>query len=62
MMEQEKMPHPGHDRHLCHLQYSGYMNQHFDDFKPLVKNPQYICRKCGRAAASETSLCQPEKL
>jgi len=60
-MEHEKMPHPGHEKHLCHLQYSGFMNQHFEEFKTLVMNPQFICRKCGRLANRAESLCQPEK-
>ena len=58
----ENMPHPGHEKHLCHLQYNGYMNQNFEDFKKLVINPQFICRKCGRAANQASSICQPEKL
>jgi len=61
-MELEQMPHPGHEKHLCHLQYNGFMNQHFEEFKQLVKNPQFICRKCGRAALHADNLCQPEKL
>ncbi len=28
----------------------------------LVKDPKYICRECGRAAANEGNLCYPEKI
>jgi hypothetical protein len=28
----------------------------------LVKDPSYFCKNCGRSAASEENLCQPEKL
>jgi hypothetical protein len=30
--------------------------------KVLIKDPKYVCRDCGRAAANEISLCVPEKL
>jgi hypothetical protein len=32
------------------------------ELRPLVKNAKYICRDCGRAAASEKNLCSPKKL
>jgi len=30
--------------------------------KALVKNPKFICKKCGRAAAKEENLCEPVPL
>jgi hypothetical protein len=30
--------------------------------KPLVKNAKFICRDCGRAAASAKNLRSPKKL
>jgi hypothetical protein len=32
------------------------------DYKEFVRNPKYICRICGRAAASEKNLCDPVAL
>jgi len=61
-MEQRTMPHPGHEKHLCQLQYSGFMNQNFKKFKELVRGARFICRKCGRAAAAAESLCEPDQL
>lgn len=61
-MAEVKMPHEGHEEHLCLLQNTGYLNTNLEDYKRLVKNPGYICKGCGRTAASEKSLCAPEKL
>lgn len=61
-MAKVKNPHPGHDKHLCYL-----ANMHFQwtnpkDFKSLVRNPKFMCKLCGRAAASDKNLCKPVKL
>lgn len=56
------MPHPAHEQHLCYLQNLGYVESNLDDYKELVRNPRYICKKCGRAAASEKNLCSADKL
>jgi len=57
-----KMPHPSHEGHLCLLQNVGYLKSNLEEYRKLVKDPQYICKGCGRAAASEKNLCTPEKL
>lgn len=61
-MAETKMPHPEHEQHLCYLQNIGYVQSNLEDYKKLVKNPQYVCKNCGRAAASSGNLCKPEKL
>jgi hypothetical protein len=61
-MKNPEMPHLKHDEHLCYLENMGYMKNYFNDFKDLVKNAEFICRKCGRSAVSRDSLCDPEKL
>jgi hypothetical protein len=61
-MAEPKMPHPAHEQHLCYLQNLGYVESNLEDYKKLVKNPQYVCKNCGRAAANEKNLCKPEKL
>jgi len=40
----------------------GTMKSHFEDYKKLVKNAQYVCKLCGRVAASDRNLCEAEKL
>ena len=71
MAKKEKMPHPGHDEHLCYLENIGYLRSQEllemgidrkDEFKKLVRKAKFICRKCGRAAAHQKNLCEPEKL
>lgn len=46
---------------LCKIKRSEY-----DDLLPkirkLVGNPQYICKKCLRAASEKKLLCKPDKL
>ena len=61
-MAEPKMPHPAHEQHLCYLQNLGYVESNLEDYKKLVKNPRFVCKNCGRAAADEKNLCKPDKL
>lgn len=61
-MAETKMPHPGHDKHLCYLVNLRYQESHTEDFKNMISQPQYYCQNCGRAAASAKNLCKPAKL
>ena len=61
-MAEAKMPHPEHDKHLCYLQNMGYVESNLEDYKTLVRSPNYVCGNCGRAAANEKNLCKPESL
>ena len=55
-------PHPGHEAHLCVAENIGFLKQHLESYKQFVRNPQYVCKKCGRAAARAENLCDPEPL
>lgn len=57
-----KLPHAGHDQHLCYLQNLGYVESNLEDYKTLVKDPKFVCKNCGRTAANEKNLCNPDKL
>jgi hypothetical protein len=57
-----KMPHEGHEEHLCFLHNVGFVRAQLEDYKKLVKNPRFVCRTCGRTAENEKNLCDPEKL
>jgi hypothetical protein len=61
-MAEIKMPHPDHEQHLCLLMNLDYICTNKDDYKNLVRNPNYVCLNCGRTAASDKSLCAPERL
>jgi hypothetical protein len=52
-------PHIDHEKHLCTLVAEG---MDLAEYRGLVRNPRYICRVCGRAAASEKNLCDPVPL
>ena len=51
----------GRENKLCELTKP---HNQFDLEKilPLVSDPQYVCRCCGRLANKEESLCNPIKL
>lgn len=53
-----RVPHEGHDQHLCELRNK--MTQ--DQYKCLIRDAQYFCQHCGRAATYSENLCFPEKI
>lgn len=57
-----KMPHPGHDKHLCFLDNIGYVKSNLETYKELVRHPKYVCKNCGRVADDDRNLCKPEQL
>ncbi|UCH01913.1 MAG: hypothetical protein JSV20_08825 [Candidatus Bathyarchaeota archaeon] len=50
----------GHKLHLCDMVERGEAS--LEQIKALIKNPQFICKKCGRVAAKLENLCEPESL
>ena len=61
-MAKVAQPHSGHTQHLCYLVNMGALGTSFPGYKKLVKNATWVCRSCGRSAASPRSLCNPKKL
>ncbi len=47
-----------HQGHLCVLT----SKQAFDKIQELVRDPQFVCFNCGRAAHSDKNLCNPMPL
>jgi hypothetical protein len=37
-------------------------NLDVEKLKPIVNNPKFICKACGRVANEEKHLCQPDPL
>jgi hypothetical protein len=61
-MAPAEMPHAGHEEHLCYLHNIGFVQTHFDEYKKLVSSGEFVCKNCGRVAASSKNLCAPVKL
>jgi isopentenyldiphosphate isomerase len=57
-----KMPHDWHEIHLCYLANIGYQQQNTDEYKSLVRHPNYMCKHCGRVAEDKKNLCTPVSL
>lgn len=61
-MDKDNLPHPGHDKHMCYLNNLRFQESNPDDYKKLIRNAEFFCQNCGRAAASSKNLCKPVKL
>jgi hypothetical protein len=61
-MAAPKMPHAGHNKHLCYLNNLGFQSTNPAEYKELVKEGKFVCAVCGRVAASSKNLCKPVKL
>ena len=61
-MGKASMPHAGHNKHLCYLNNLGFQMSNPKEYKELVKDGRFLCKICGRVAASEKSLCKPVAL
>jgi hypothetical protein len=71
MAAKPKMPHKGHEDHLCFLENIGYLEaqellemgvDRKEEYKRLVRKAGRVCTKCGRVAAKPENLCVPEGL
>ena len=51
-----------HEKHLCHLYGAGLHKNEPGQYAHLVKDPQFVCKSCGRVAAAKENLCEPVKL
>ncbi len=61
-MDFKKLPHSGHNKHLCYLSNMGFHGRKQKDYDSLLKDPKYVCRQCGRAAHYAKNLCKPRKI
>ena len=61
-MDKFKLPHSGHNKHLCYLNNLGVPHRDPAMYKKYVSEPKYLCKQCGRVANKATNLCKPVKL
>jgi hypothetical protein len=50
------------EKTLCALQEEGFIESDTDAFKKLIQPATHFCKNCGRSAASDKNLCNPEPL
>jgi predicted RNA-binding Zn-ribbon protein involved in translation (DUF1610 family) len=53
-------PHIGHSHHLCAMAENGDVG--LEQMKDLIRNPKFMCKRCGRAAQNSDNLCEPVSL
>jgi hypothetical protein len=51
--------HKSHEKHLCQIKD---IQEDLEKVKSLVRDPLFLCKRCGRAAKSEDHLCKPSKM
>ncbi len=49
-------------KRLCSLVKDGCQKDKVEEYKKLLRDARYMCKKCGRAAAKAKCLCKPVKL
>lgn len=54
-----KMPHTGHENHMCYLVN---VKTDLSKMKQVVRDPKFICKNCARVAGDKKNLCNPVKL
>ena len=47
------------DMKMCKIAKKELIEDNLECYIKLVKKPEYICKRCGRAAKSEKQLCKP---
>jgi hypothetical protein len=52
----------GHEDHLCELVKQGLPQKDPERYHGLVHEAEYVCKSCGRVAASKDNLCSPVEL
>ncbi len=58
MPEQKYSKNQHGERVICEIDFSS--DSGLKELKTLVKDSRFVCKDCGRAAAGEESLCEPE--
>ncbi|MDF1526551.1 MAG: hypothetical protein RRA15_04830 [bacterium] len=46
------------ENHMCKI----VIRQEFDRVREIVRDSEYYCKLCGRAAHNEANLCKPARI
>jgi len=57
MSEQMNYQGKSGEKMVCEIDFSS--DSGLNELKTMAKDSKFVCRSCGRAAASEESVCQP---
>ena len=44
---------------FCKLVDRKFLEEHLEEYKEWVREPRYVCKKCGMVARREKDLCKP---
>jgi len=47
---------------LCKLVKNDYIKTSLKEYLEMIKNPKFVCSKCGRVAVEQKFLCKPVEL
>ncbi|MBM7614965.1 hypothetical protein [Alkaliphilus hydrothermalis] len=47
---------------LCKIVKNGGVKENFEKYIKLIKNPEYVCKSCGRTANESKRLCSPKEI
>ena len=50
------------DKHLCKLKKSLLKEGDIEGYLEYIREPKYLCRKCGRMGNSKDNICKPYDL
>jgi len=50
------------DKKMCKLLKKDHIEDDFEFVRSLVRDPKFICKKCGRVANEENRICKPKSL
>ncbi len=52
----------GHKEHMCSLTSEFFHVNKADQFREMVKEPDFKCQFCGRVSKKEKHLCYPTEI
>lgn len=50
------------EKSLCKLVGNKILKKNLEAYSELIRDPNFVCGKCGRAAKDKKNLCEPEKI